>query len=423
MNSNQFIFAPSGNLTSYCGSRALAFNGSTGIQALESNTLSHPNNSFIHFELNTGCTGSGSVSFDVELQLADGSAETMGADLTSGAPWSIPGPPLCNPADNSNVCPSWVGLQPPLSIAANGAITWGWSTVGPVFFNKDSSVDYWGRPVWTRISLPAPPMTTRTRRYRLVAQRPFGLTTWAVRNLYIGTGCSPNCGGRGSCIGGVCVCDANAFAANGTCLLSPGAPNLIRESFNSEPSPTLWSSILGGLWGTYTGSVGRGMMFLGLDSRRIVTVDLDTRFAEFIQFTTTAAWATFGRDYVLAYSRDGMNWNAIGTSLALTVSVGTGQYVYVIPPQARALGVRFTWWQPVYATSTGTDRWVSCVWLVCVVQGCFVGVRGALWAVRGALWAVRGALWAVRGFMVRCCEGALTFTCCADRYRRWTIYT
>jgi len=180
-------------------------------------------------------------------------------------------------------------------------------------------------------------------------------TDWAIANLYIGTGCAGGCGGFGTCVAGTCVCDQGAEVSGSSCVKSIGLPTEFRENFEtgSSLSPSRWLVGLGGDFSSTVVSSGRSYYFSQFGvSRRLVTVDLDLRNAEFVEFALSLGGFYNGAiGYVtLSYSvTGGMNW----TSLNLAGSSQTSAiFVVVLPQQARVLGCRLQWWQPVITGNT-----------------------------------------------------------------------
>jgi reelin len=169
------------------------------------------------------------------------------------------------------------------------------------------------------------------------------------------------------------VCDQGAEASGSSCVESVGLPTEFRENFETGSllSPSRWAVGLGGilsgtvaspLSGTVVSS-GRSLYFAQLGvSRRLVTVDLDLRNAQFVEFALYISPFYFtGVGYVtLSYSvTGGTSWtslNLLGSSQTLGSST---LFVVPLPQQARVLGCRLQWWQPVISGFVGYDYWVS----------------------------------------------------------------
>lgn len=374
-----FGFTPNGVFEPYCGrNQTVHFTGSTGFQYVETTEVSIGTGAFIQFDLNTGCSGTPNL-FTVELQFAnrDGSNGGLSSALAvgSGSPWQYVLPTQCNPGTGSGTCTSWTWGEPGYSYSAGSTVpSYGSWTGGSVFSSLDYSVSYWRTATWTRVTLPLPATSTAGgRRYRLIVQRSGG-SEWAVSNLYIGSGCPYGCGGRGLCVGGQCVCDGNAVLSGTTCVAAGSLPTELRETFEESILRTRWLIISGGSLysAVVVGAASQSMYFPGtlnppamqFSSRRLVTVDMDTRNATYVEYVlyTTAYSASYAQ-ISLSFSVDGgLSWQLLSGSGATTSSSNRLQKFSVqLPVEAQQLGCRFQWWQPQY-DSASSSGWVSLYW-------------------------------------------------------------
>ena len=309
INPDVFGLYPNGVLGSGYGRNAsLQFSGNLGNQFLETTALNVGDPSFIQFDLNTGWTGATSA-FTIEVQYADnygansGNPVGLSVGSPSGTPWQYVLGGQCDPAAASQQCTNWTWTQPP-GTYSNGymtfAATTSWSGAS-IFYSYDYATDYWGNGSWTRITLPLPAGSGPTRRYRIVAQRSTTTSTWGISNLYIGVGCSGGCNNKGYCVAGTCVCDAGMLFVNNTCVSQPGLLTVLRESFETALLPVYWSYINGGSTSGTVVSGGQSFQFNGAVSRRLVTVDMDTRNATYMEFTLQMSQEQSSNSQVLTH--------------------------------------------------------------------------------------------------------------------------
>jgi hypothetical protein len=357
LDASVFVSFPNGAFQPYCGrNNTMVFTGSTGYQYIDTVPINVTGNGFVQFDLNMGCGVANPNPFMVELQYSNrlGSDGTgpVSNQVRSGTAWQYVLPGQCNPAVGGAGCTTWAFVEPPGSWTGS-AFSYGgtsWSG-GSVFFSNDYIADFWGNPRWGRVTLPLPAGVPAGQRLRVIAQRYNSATQWAISNLYVGSsdfGCVDACGGRGSCRSGLCVCDPGSTLARGTCVPVGGILEL-KETFESALLPIRWSFIGGGTLSTVvTVTSGRNLYFSGLSTRRLVTVNMDTTFATFIQCSLSfGPFISTTSDVVLSYSTDGgRTWVFLGSYIT------TGTYGIPLPPGAMQVGVRFQWWQPTYATSS-----------------------------------------------------------------------
>ena len=341
---------PSGTIRSYCGrDNVMVFNGTSIFQVLNTVGLNFTSSSsFIQFDFAVGC---GVVSSDywIDLQFANnwGTNNGDGLPLLAGSVWRSLLAPQCNPVSTPTNCPNMTFQPPPGGRHVNTWFTGTPWTSGSWLYSRDYSTDLWGQ-TWTRVTIPLPSSAgVIGRRYRFVINRPSPnsiATEWAVSNLYIGAGCGGGCNGRGYCNNGVCACDAGFELRDGTCIPTPLAlPAEFRETFNAPLSTASWASIRGGLWS----SAQTLLMNSTTGARRAVTTDIDTRLAEFIEFTLSLSLILSTSNVVLSFSvNGGITWSLI--SVASQPLSSTASSIYVLPLAARSPATRFMWWQPLY---------------------------------------------------------------------------
>jgi hypothetical protein len=358
-----FLFMPNGVVETYCNrSGALHFGPAADrapYQYLLTNTINITGpTTTIQFDLTVGCLGRdlSSTPFAIDvLYTDDAGVGTASPPTTRSGPWRYALSAVCSRVGSCTTGPL---APPPANVSSTGNVSYGTATSGGQLFSLDYTSDPWNR-AWTRITFSVALPPNIARRFRFVAQRAAGATTdWAISNLYIGSDCG-GCGGRGTCQPSGCACDTGTFynTATQTCDIVSAPTSLLERFDSSTLSSSLWSVASGGaVSSAYVVSGAAAFYFTGSNTRRLVTADLDTRTATTAQFSLRLASPS--SPVVFLYSLDaGLTWINILTSVAQTTSA-TGFYAVPLPAAARALGVRFMWWQPVYSAA-GNDFWVS----------------------------------------------------------------
>ncbi|XP_048861285.1 reelin-like [Brienomyrus brachyistius] len=213
---------------------------------------------------------------------------------------------------------------------------------------------------WGRVTLPVPPHArSAATRFRWYQQAPFDKQqTWALDNLYIGDGCLDMCSGHGRCQKGACICDPEWGGEYCDERLAP-LPSQLKDSFSRAPGPSSWLLVVGGKLSSVCGIVASGaaLHFGGGCSRQLVTVDLNLTSAEFIQFYfmygCVALPSNRDQDVLLEFSLNGgISWHLL-TEISYDQYTKPGFVNVLLPPAARAVGVRVRWWQPRHE---GVDR-------------------------------------------------------------------
>jgi reelin len=354
-----------GVIRPYCGrDNAVVMTNSSvsGQQYIEFAPVNATGNVFVQFDINAGC-GVGVNDFAVEVHFADNYGSNNGVPTTFAAnsgPWRYVLPTPCNPALSSPVCTTWNAPAAPGRYLSN---SWSYSTSwigGGVVFSKDLVLDYWSNPVWQRVTLPLTFTAAYTgRRFRIIVQRRFLESEWAVTNVYIGAACSRECLEHGTCVNGTCVCDDSfTLTSGGACMPTPGALMAeLRETFENDLSAQQWLGIGGCIASTAQTVVnGRSLVCDMTASRILTTRDMDMTIGEFIQLQLLMGPLAGNFPVVAAYSTDGgLIWNTLGT---VATSNTNTNVVFTLPIDARTNATRFRWWQPLYQ-GAAQNIWVG----------------------------------------------------------------
>jgi hypothetical protein len=322
--------------------------GGTGTQFIDTNSMNVVDGSIIQFYLNTGCLGA-ATDFSVNLHYTD----TLGANganptpLTAGTSWLYALAAQPNPAAPPYTGSAWV--PPPGQI--NG-INWLTSSLwvgGSVFFSREYSTDYLGRSLWTRVTIP---LTNNSlmpygRRFRLIAERGGSTSEWAIAKLYIGPGCPTGCLGHGDCVDGACVCDTGYMLSGANCVPSSRLPSEALATFGSLVlDSNLWATANGGAAASNVNLAdGFGFVFSGSNPRKLITIDLDTTVALFLEMSL---YCSTTQDIVVSYSSTGgMSWATLASTYVQS-SRSTFQWVVMLPPAAKTPATRFMFWMPLF---------------------------------------------------------------------------
>uniref|UniRef100_A0A8B9J9J5 Reelin n=1 Tax=Astyanax mexicanus TaxID=7994 RepID=A0A8B9J9J5_ASTMX len=191
---------------------------------------------------------------------------------------------------------------------------------------------------------------------------------WALDDIYIGQQCPQMCHGHGWCDHGHCRCDEGFSGPN--CQPSSSLSSSVLADFESQESLTVtWQEVTGGEivspdQGCGVVSSGSSLYFSKAGLRQLVSWDLDTEWAEFVQF-----YLRVGGDWVecnqadsreegvlLQYSNNGgISWGLIAEMYFTDFTKPRFVY-YELPQAAKTQCTRFRWWQPLHS-GEGYDQW------------------------------------------------------------------
>lgn len=333
----QFLFHTNGERAQFCSrDNVLLYRGTSGAFTLDTAPLTVGAGAIFQFEIATACSGAlPSRAFEIRLQTANAKGGSF-SDVASS---------VCNPAFESS-CSTYEGQ-------------------GVSRFPSYDFADGWRRVVWP---LPA----AQAQRYRLVVTTS-GSTTFALDNIYVGAGTHNACDGHGTFVNGSCVCDAG-YASTGASCTPAGRiqPLEVRENFNDQVSPALWSKLLGGTpvpASNACGYIGDGLAlrFSGQGTRLLETVGLNLTSAHFVQYlvrlgssrsTSSCRTPSISEGIVLSYSVDGgLTWRRLENFFS-TGQVDPTRRLVALPPSARTINTRLQWWQPSHTPSTDFDVWM-----------------------------------------------------------------
>lgn len=263
---------------------------------------------------------------------------------------------------STNYGRSWSNCKQCNPLAISTCTTWS---------NDDCTFSATTRKGWTRASIPFPPMDNV--RFQFVTQAP---GDFAIRNVHVTDRCPLRCGGHGVCISGECVCDAGyLLASSGACEPRAGfLPRELREDFEGVMDMSaLWLEGTGAVVSaTSSGSCGviasgNKYFFRTMGRRRLITRDIDTTNARFLQFVVTmgntATGAACSRPTVasegafVAYSSDGGLTSTVMAKIQYYFN-SPRQITVPLPEGAKRSATRFTFGQ-TYSSGQDMDVWVS----------------------------------------------------------------
>lgn len=178
--------------------------------------------------------------------------------------------------------------------------------------------------------------------------------------MIVTTSCTDGCRNQGTCLSGVCQCDAGYTLSAGTCL-PVAAPAVFAAAFDDDP---VWPWIEGGqvAGGTSCTTVdsGSSLVFGGASEQRLaLTPQLDARNMTYVSYAMNTDASCYGpsisptENIVLLYSVDGARTFARMDSMARRV--GTVRQSLPLPRAAQTLGLQLLFWQPVYTARS--DVW------------------------------------------------------------------
>ncbi|XP_072551813.1 reelin-like isoform X2 [Salminus brasiliensis] len=222
---------------------------------------------------------------------------------------------------------------------------------------------------WRRITLPLPQKTwSGATRFRWIQNYYSEQDEWALDDIYIGQQCPQMCHGHGWCDHGHCRCDEGFSGTN--CQPSSSLSSSVLADFESQEAITVtWQEVTGGEvvtpdQGCGIVSSGSSLYFSKAGLRQLVSWDLDTEWAEFVQF-----YLRIGGDWVecnqadsreegvlLQYSNNGgISWGLIAEMYFTDFTKPRFVY-YELPQAAKTPCTRFRWWQPLHS-GEGYDQW------------------------------------------------------------------
>ncbi|KAG8439950.1 hypothetical protein GDO86_005931 [Hymenochirus boettgeri] len=191
---------------------------------------------------------------------------------------------------------------------------------------------------------------------------------WALDNIYIGQQCSNMCSGHGWCNHGICRCDSGYQASQ--CLPEILLPSTVMSDFEGLNGwEADWQEVVGGEivkpeQGCGVISSGSSLYFYKDGRRQLVSWDMDTTWADFIQFyiqiggENSLCNTPDSREegVLLQYSNNGgINWHLLAEMYFSDFT--KPKFVYLeLPSAARTPCTRFRWWQPVFS-GEGYDQW------------------------------------------------------------------
>ncbi|XP_026788519.2 reelin isoform X1 [Pangasianodon hypophthalmus] len=222
---------------------------------------------------------------------------------------------------------------------------------------------------WKRITLPLHQKTwSSATRFRWIQNFYGEQDEWALDNIYIGQQCPLMCYGHGWCDHGHCRCD-DGFSGTDCQPTSPLSSSVLSDFESLEALRTTWQEVIGGEvmtpdQGCGVVSSGSSLYFSKAGPRQLVSLNLDTEWAEFVQF-----YLRVGGDWVecnqpdsreegvlLQYSNNGgISWGLIA-ELYFTDFTKPRFVHYELPLAAKTPCTQFRWWQPLHS-GEGYDQW------------------------------------------------------------------
>ncbi|XP_064117876.1 LOW QUALITY PROTEIN: reelin-like [Macrobrachium nipponense] len=188
-----------------------------------------------------------------------------------------------------------------------------------------------------------------------------GSHQWSLRDVFIGVSCPQHCLGRGSCLQGICHCEAGYAGTYCQHILKENVP-FIRDEFTQNVFLPHFSQVQGGLL-----SGGCGLLeepptatFQGPRIRMLQTIPVDSRSIKFVHFIAQIG-SPHGikicrkashrhHNVFLQYSVDGgIRWQLLRELDYRLYTTPNEEYI-LIPPEARSPATSFRFWQPQLGT-------------------------------------------------------------------------
>ncbi|XP_071271970.1 reelin-like [Salvelinus alpinus] len=222
---------------------------------------------------------------------------------------------------------------------------------------------------WRRITLPLPHRAwSSATRFRWIQNYYGEQDEWALDDIYIGQQCPQMCHGHGWCDHGHCRCDEGFSGPD--CLSSSPLSSSVLSDFESQDGLlATWQEMIGGEVvtpdvGCGVVSSGSSLYFSKAGLRQLVSYDLDTEWAEFVQFYLRVGgdWAECNtadsreEGVLLQYSNNGgISWGLIA-EMYFSDFIKPRFVHYELPLASKTPCTRFRWWQPLHS-GDGYDQW------------------------------------------------------------------
>uniref|UniRef100_A0A3P9PRW9 Reelin n=1 Tax=Poecilia reticulata TaxID=8081 RepID=A0A3P9PRW9_POERE len=222
---------------------------------------------------------------------------------------------------------------------------------------------------WRRVTLSLPQKTwSSATRFRWIQNYYGEQDEWALDDIYIGQQCPNMCHGHGWCDHGHCRCD-DGFSGPDCQPSSPLSSSVLSDFESQDALLATWQEVIGGEvvapdMGCGVVSSGSSLYFSKAGLRELVSWDLDTEWAEFVQFYLRVGgdWAECNQadsreeGVLLQYSNDGgISWGLIA-EMYFTDFTKPRFVHYELPLASKTPSTRFRWWQPLHS-GEGYDQW------------------------------------------------------------------
>uniref|UniRef100_H3DF31 Reelin n=1 Tax=Tetraodon nigroviridis TaxID=99883 RepID=H3DF31_TETNG len=222
---------------------------------------------------------------------------------------------------------------------------------------------------WRRITLSLPQKTwSSATRFRWIQNYYGEQDEWALDDIYIGQQCPNMCHGHGWCDHGHCRCD-DGFSGTDCQPSSPLSSSVLSDFESQDALLATWQEVIGGEvvtpdMGCGVVSSGSSLYFSKAGLRQLMSWDLDTEWAEFVQFYLRVGgdWAECNQadsreeGVLLQYSNDGgISWGLIA-EMYFTDFTKPRFVHYELPLASKTPSTRFRWWQPLHS-GEGYDQW------------------------------------------------------------------
>ncbi|XP_023204313.1 reelin isoform X1 [Xiphophorus maculatus] len=222
---------------------------------------------------------------------------------------------------------------------------------------------------WRRVTLLLPQKTwSSATRFRWIQSYYGEQDEWALDDIYIGQQCLNMCHGHGWCDHGHCRCD-DGFSGQDCQPSSPLSSSVLSDFESQDALLATWQEVIGGEvvapdMGCGVVSSGSSLYFSKAGLRELVSWDLDTEWAEFVQFYLRVGgdWAECNQadsreeGVLLQYSNDGgISWGLIA-EMYFTDFTKPRFVHYELPLASKTPSTRFRWWQPLHS-GEGYDQW------------------------------------------------------------------